>query len=60
MDVEGEAARILGELRTQADPVRAENEKRYLKSDFAHIGVTVPALRKVAAPAVKTKPARDE
>ncbi|TDB84384.1 DNA alkylation repair protein [Actinomadura sp. KC216] len=60
MDVQGEAARILGELRTQADPVRAENEKRYLKSDYAHIGVPVPALRKVAAPAVKSKPTRDE
>ncbi|MFI0485473.1 DNA alkylation repair protein [Actinomadura sp. 9N215] len=60
MDVEDEAARILAELRAQADPVRAANEKRYLKSDFTHIGVPMPALRKVALPAVKTKPARDE
>ncbi|MFI0370238.1 DNA alkylation repair protein [Actinomadura sp. 1N219] len=47
-------------MRTQADPVRAENEKRYLKSDFAHIGVPVPAVRKVAVSAVKTKPTRDD
>jgi 3-methyladenine DNA glycosylase AlkD len=60
MDVEGEAARVLTELRAQADPVRAEREKRYLKSDFVHIGVTVPVLRKVAVSAVKAKPARDE
>ncbi|MFA1543290.1 DNA alkylation repair protein [Actinomadura monticuli] len=60
MDVKGEAARILAELRAQADPVRAEGEKRYLKSDFAHIGVTVPVLRKVAVSAVKAEPARDE
>ncbi len=40
--------------------MRAEREKRYLKSDFVHIGVTVPVLRKVAVQAVKAKPARDE
>ncbi|SNS17998.1 DNA alkylation repair protein [Actinomadura mexicana] len=60
MDVEGEAARILAELRAQADPVRAEGEKRYLKSGLVHIGVPVPALRKVALPAVKSRPAREE
>lgn len=58
--MEGEVARILTELRAQADPVRAENERRYLKSGFVHIGVPVPALRKVAVSAVKTKPTRDE
>ncbi|MFA1549084.1 DNA alkylation repair protein [Actinomadura chokoriensis] len=62
MDVKGEAARILAELRAQAEPERAESEKRYLKSDFVHIGVPVPALRKVAVSAVKAsaKPTRDE
>ncbi|WP_433464642.1 DNA alkylation repair protein [Spirillospora sp. CA-128828] len=60
MDVEGEAARLLAEFRAQADPVRAEYEKRYLKSDFVHIGVTVPALRKVALSTVKAKPTRGE
>ncbi|MEU8795965.1 DNA alkylation repair protein [Spirillospora sp. NPDC048819] len=60
MDVEGEAARVLADLRAQGDPMRAENEKRYLKSDFVHFGVPVPALRKVAVSAVKAQPTRDE
>ena len=60
MDVEGESARVLTELRAQADPVRAESEKRYLKSDFVHIGVPVPELRKVALSALKAKPTRAE
>ncbi|TDC44854.1 DNA alkylation repair protein [Actinomadura sp. KC345] len=47
-------------MRAQGDSVRAANEKRYLKSDFVHIGVPVPALRKVAVSAVKTTPTRDE
>lgn len=40
--------------------MRAENERRYLKSEFVHIGVPVPALRKAAVSAVKAKPTRDE
>jgi 3-methyladenine DNA glycosylase AlkD len=35
-------------LRDLADPVRAEQEKRYLKSELTHLGVPVPAIRKVA------------
>ena len=34
----------LGEL---ADPARAAQEKRYLKSDLRHLGVALPVLRKV-------------
>ncbi|WP_075023924.1 DNA alkylation repair protein [Actinomadura madurae] len=60
MDVEGETARVLAELRAQADSSRAENEKRYLKSGLVHIGVPVPALRKVALSAVEAKPTREE
>lgn len=60
MNAEDEAERILRELRAQADPVRADSEKRYLKSDLAHIGVPVPALRKIAVSAVRVRPARDE
>ena len=60
MNAEDEAERILGELRAQADPVRADREKRYLKSDLAHIGVPVPALRKVALSTVRVRPARGE
>ena len=40
----------LGEL---ADPVRAEQDKRYLKSDLRHLGVGLPALRGVAVAAAK-------
>jgi 3-methyladenine DNA glycosylase AlkD len=60
MDVDDEAARILGELHARADPARAESERRYLKSDLSHIGVPVPVLRKVALSAVKAKPERGE
>ncbi|WP_165495360.1 DNA alkylation repair protein [Actinomadura roseirufa] len=60
MNVEDEAARILADLRAVADPERAASERRYLKSDLAHIGVPVPALRKVALAAVRTPPERVE
>lgn len=60
MDVEGEVARGVAELRARADPDRAEHEKRYLKSDFAHIGVPVPALRKTALSTVRTAPSRTD
>lgn len=33
-------------LRRLGDPVRAVQEKRYLKSDLVHLGVTVPGVRK--------------
>ncbi|GAA2117590.1 DNA alkylation repair protein [Actinomadura alba] len=47
--------RVEAELRAQADPVRAVQEKRYLKSDLAHIGVPVPAIRKVAVAAARAQ-----
>lgn len=31
-----------------ADPARAENERRYLKSDLTHLGVPVPEIRRIA------------
>jgi len=36
-------------LQAAADPARAVNERAYLKSDLEHIGVRVPAIRKIAA-----------
>ncbi|MFH2019559.1 MAG: DNA alkylation repair protein [bacterium] len=36
------------QLKKSADPIRAVNEKRYLKSPFSHYGVRVPVLRKLA------------
>ncbi|MBT2210464.1 DNA alkylation repair protein [Actinomadura sp. NEAU-AAG7] len=59
-DVEGEAARVLAELRALGEASRAESERRYLKSDLAHIGVPVPALRKVAHSAVRREPSRED
>lgn len=35
------------EFKRLADPVRAKNEKKYLKSSLHHYGVTVPSLRKL-------------
>lgn len=40
------ARQVRTELAAQADPVRAEGEKRYLKSEIEHFGVPVPAVRK--------------
>ncbi len=48
------SAQIRTQLERQADPVRAEGEKRYLKSDIRHFGVPVPAVRK-AVNAVRTQ-----
>ncbi|MCO5999145.1 DNA alkylation repair protein [Actinoallomurus rhizosphaericola] len=39
---------VVTELRALGDPARAEREKRYLKSDLLHLGVPVPAIRKIA------------
>jgi 3-methyladenine DNA glycosylase AlkD len=44
---------IEAELRALADPVRAEQEKRYLKSDLRHLGVRLPAVRAVAVTAAR-------
>ncbi|MFP3963641.1 DNA alkylation repair protein [Actinomadura fulvescens] len=60
MDVAHEAARIEKELRAQADPARAENEKRYLKSDFVHLGVPMGTLRKIAVSAVRGGSRRED
>ncbi|XVQ12101.1 DNA alkylation repair protein [Spirillospora sp. CA-255316] len=55
-----ETARIVADLREQGVRDRAEYEKRYLKSDFVHFGVPVPAIRKTARSAVRTRPARED
>jgi 3-methyladenine DNA glycosylase AlkD len=38
-------------LEELADPARAAQEKRYLKSDLHHLGVALPVLRRVAVTA---------
>ncbi|HVE27386.1 MAG TPA: DNA alkylation repair protein [Sporichthya sp.] len=42
------AAEIVRLLRAAGDPVRAEQERRYLKSTREHAGVTVPGVRRIA------------
>ena len=44
------------ELRALGTAERAAQEKRYLKSDLEHLGVTVPALRKVVVAFLHTQP----
>jgi 3-methyladenine DNA glycosylase AlkD len=41
------ADEIDAELRAAGTPERAEQERRYLKSELEHYGVTVPALRRI-------------
>lgn len=52
MDVPALVGRIEAELAGLAVPGRAEHERRYLKSGLTHLGVPVPAIRRVARRAV--------
>lgn len=51
------AHQVRTQLADQADPVRAEGEKRYLKSEIDHFGVPVPAVRKAVTAVRKEHPA---
>src|SRR5687767_7065733 len=53
MDIPSEIKLIQAELKESGDQVRAESEKKYLKSSLNHYGVTVPALHKLAKAWVK-------
>ncbi len=44
-DPDRAAGELEAELRSRGDPVRAVQEKRYLKSEREHFGVTVPGIR---------------
>ena len=48
MNIDGLADEIDRELRARGTPVRATNEKAYLKSDLQHYGTTVPDIRSIA------------
>ena len=48
MDAARGAREIEARLREAADPLRAEREKAYLKSELRHFGASVPAIRKIA------------
>jgi 3-methyladenine DNA glycosylase AlkD len=60
MNVAEETTRIVTGLRGLGVPGRAEHERRYLKSEFAHFGVPVPAVRRLAVAAVRGRPERNE
>jgi 3-methyladenine DNA glycosylase AlkD len=52
------AARTLeGELRAAGTPERSEAEKRYLKSELRHYGVSAPQLRGIAKSFARNHPA---
>jgi 3-methyladenine DNA glycosylase AlkD len=46
------AAHVDSGLRAAGDPERAEQEKRYLKSELEHYGTSVPTTRRVAKAAL--------
>lgn len=48
LDVESTTASLDAQLRAAGDPTRAENEKRYLKSELDFYGASVPAIRRIA------------
>lgn len=49
---------VEGGLRAAADPQRAANERRYLRSELEHYGASVPATRRVVAAALRSLPQR--
>jgi 3-methyladenine DNA glycosylase AlkD len=55
MNIAEESGRIVAALREQGGPERAEYEKRYLKSEFTHFGVPVPAIRGTSRAPVRTR-----
>jgi 3-methyladenine DNA glycosylase AlkD len=48
IDAAATVATLTEQFRRDGDPVRAVNERRYLKSDLQFFGLTVPAIRQVA------------
>jgi 3-methyladenine DNA glycosylase AlkD len=47
---------IVAELRAAGDSKRAAQEKRYLKSELAHYGTSLPAIRKVVTAFARRRP----
>lgn len=47
------------ELRALSTPERAEQEKRYLKSDLQHLGARVPDVRRVVRASLRARPELD-
>lgn len=56
MDTAELSEHIAAELRAAGTPERAEQERRYLKSELEHYGTTVPATRTVVKAALAARP----
>jgi 3-methyladenine DNA glycosylase AlkD len=56
MGAAGLAARLDADLRAAARPGRAQEEKRYLKSELEHYGTSVPATRAVVKAVLEEHP----
>ena len=56
LNTRGAVRAIVAALRAAADPGRAERERRYLKSDLRHLGVSVPAIRRAVASFARRQP----
>jgi len=54
-DAETAAARVVGALLALADPARARQEKKYLKSDLDFLGVSVPGIRRVVTETARSR-----
>lgn len=56
MNAEQTAEQLARQLGEFAEPARAEAERSYLKSDLKHMGVPVPAVRRVVRGVVRANP----
>jgi 3-methyladenine DNA glycosylase AlkD len=55
-DAETAAARVVETMLPLADPARAVQEKRYLKSDLDFLGVAVPGIRRAVTETARSHP----
>jgi 3-methyladenine DNA glycosylase AlkD len=58
-DAAAAASQVVAALLPQADSERAGQAKRYLKSDLAFLGVSVPAIRSAVRDVARTRPELD-
>jgi 3-methyladenine DNA glycosylase AlkD len=58
-DAETAAAGVVAALLPLADPERAAQARRYLKSDLDFLGVSVPGIRAVVTEAIRSYPGLD-
>ncbi|MCY3876228.1 MAG: DNA alkylation repair protein, partial [Rhodobacteraceae bacterium] len=52
--VSGFRTALLAALRERSDPVRAEQQRRYMKSDIPFFGVAVPEVRRITRATSRT------